>query len=161
MKGYAMMYRKIIVPVDNSKASLRALDEACELAVLSDAEVLAVHVVDLTQFNWGAAELANHTALREAVKDVGSHVLEHASQKLHDSGVRHQTKILESGGDKIADVIMDEVADSDSDLIIMGTHGFGGLIHLLLGSVAEGVLRQSKVPVLLLRHEDDNKKTLA
>ncbi len=151
-----MMYRKIMVPVDDSKASLRALDEACALAALSDAEVLAVHVVDLTQFNWGAAEFANHTALREAIEDVGTRVLEHASQKLHESGVHHQTKILESGGDKIADVLVEEVADSNSDLIIMGTHGFSGLMHLLLGSVAEGVLRQSKVPVLLVRQEDDD-----
>ncbi|MDO5639662.1 MAG: universal stress protein [Neisseria sp.] len=149
------MYRKIMVPVDDSKASLRALDEACELAAASDAEVLAVHVVDVTQFNWGAAEFANHAALRDAVQETGARVLQHASEKLHDSGVHHETKILESGGDKIADVLLDEVAESHCDLIVMGTHGFSGLMHLLLGSVAEGVLRRSKVPVLLIRNQDD------
>ncbi|UOO82303.1 universal stress protein [Uruburuella testudinis] len=151
-----MIYRKIMVPVDDSKASLRALTEACGLARASDAEVLAVHVVDLAQFNWGAAEFANHEALRMAVEDAGGRVLDHASQMLAQSGVRHETKILESGGDKIADLLVDELHDAHCDLIVMGTHGFSGLMHLLMGSVAEGVLRKADVPVLLVRHQDDD-----
>ena len=153
-----MIYRKIMVPVDDSEASLRALDEACELAASSDAEVLAVHVVDLTQFNWGAAEFTNHTAMREAIENMGAEVLANASQKLNESGVRHETKILENGGDKIADVIVDEVVASHCDLIVMGTHGFSGLMNLLMGSVAEGVLRQATVPVLLIRYQDGDNK---
>ena len=153
-----MIYRKILVPVDDSKASLRALNEACDLAASSslDTEVLAVNVVDITQMQWGAAEFANADTLRKAVQNAGGEVLAHASAVLSRSGVKHQTKILESGGEKVADVLLDEAADADCDLIIMGTHGFSGLMHLLMGSVAEGVLRKSPIPVLLIRHQDDD-----
>ena len=50
------MYQKIMVPVDDSKTALRALEEACHVAQAVGASVYAVHVVDLAQFNWGTAE---------------------------------------------------------------------------------------------------------
>ncbi|WP_255701217.1 universal stress protein [Chromobacterium sp. Beijing] len=64
-------------------------------------------------------------------------------------------KILESWGDKIAAVLVDDAGVWGADLIVMGTHGWSGLMHLLMGSVAEGVLKLADVPVLLVRNPGD------
>ena len=63
------MYQKIMVPVDDSKTALRALEEACHVAQAVGASVYAVHVVDLAQFNWGTAEFGDSLALRRAVEE--------------------------------------------------------------------------------------------
>ena len=150
------MYQKIMVPVDDSKTALRALEEACHVAQAVGASVYAVHVVDLAQFNWGTAEFGDSLALRRAVEEAGEKVLAHTSGILNAGKVPHETAILESGGDKIADLLLDAASEQQVDLIVMGTHGFSGLLHLLLGSVAEGVVRKSPVPVLLVRSRDED-----
>ena len=56
----------------------------------------------------------------------------------------------------MADLLVNDSKANGVDLLIMGTHGFSGLMHLLMGSVAEGVLRQADIPVMLLRVQDDD-----
>ncbi|MDO1510954.1 MULTISPECIES: universal stress protein [unclassified Neisseria] len=148
-------YQRIMVPVDDSQTSLQALKEACSLAQAIDATVVAVHVVDLGQFDWGAPGFTDAAALRKAVENTGVKVLKRASEELKKVGVKHETLILESAGDRIADLLVEQATEEKCDLIVMGTHGFSGLMHLLLGSVAEGVIRKSNVPVLLVRRKDD------
>lgn len=63
-----------------------------------------------------------------------------------------ETVVFNNSGEKVANIIVREAQERNCDLIIMGTHGLTGLMHLLMGSVAEGVLRQSKIPVMLIRH---------
>ena len=67
-------------------------------------------------------------------------------------GVESHSRVLSSTGEKIADVLLREAQEAGCDLIVMGTHGFTGLMHLLMGSVAEGVVRHANIPVLLVRH---------
>lgn len=153
----AMIYKKIMVPVDDSMASMNALDEASKVALACDAELLAVYVVDPAQLNWGEAELAKSQVVDEAIHDLGSRVMKHVTQKLSEQKVRFQTEVVDSDGQRIADAIVNEVNKKHCDLIVMGTHGFSGLMHLLMGSVAEGVLRKADVPVLLIRLPDNNK----
>ena len=150
------MYRRIMVPVDDSTASLYALKEAGRLAKQLGAAVLAVHVVDLAQFNWGAPGYADAAAVRKAVEEAGVKVLKRAKEELDAIGVAHDALIMESAGDKIADLLIEQAGAEDCDLIAMGTHGFSGLMHLLMGSVAEGVVRKSDIPVLLVRRKDED-----
>ena len=109
------MYQKIMVPVDDSKTALRALEEACHVAQAVGASVYAVHVVDLAQFNWGTAEFGDSLALRRAVEEAGEKVLAHTSGILNAGKVPHETAILESGGDKIADLLLDAAAEQQVD----------------------------------------------
>lgn len=148
-------YQRIMVPVDDSQTSLQALKEACSLAQAMDATVVVVHVVDLGQFDWGAPGFTDAAALRKAVENTGVKVLKRASEELKKVGVKHETLILESAGDRIADLLVEQATEEKCDLIVMGTHGFSGLMHLLLGSVAEGVIRKSNVPILLVRRKED------
>ena len=70
-------------------------------------------------------------------------------------GVAFEGKVLESKGEKIADLLVNEAGENHCQLIIMGTHGFSGVKRLLLGSVAEGVVRQSTIPVMLVRQSEN------
>lgn len=149
------MYQRILVPVDDSTAALYALKEACKLAKQLDAAVWAVYVVDITRFDWGAPTFNDADALRKAVEATGVKVLEKMQAELEAAGVRYDSLIMESAGDKIADLLVEQAETENCDLIVMGTHGFSGLMHLLMGSVAEGVVRKADVPVLLVRRKDD------
>ena len=68
--------------------------------------------------------------------------------------VTPEIKILESWGDKIASVLWDDAKNWQADLVVMGTHGWSGLMHILMGSVAEGLLKLVEVPILLIRNNE-------
>lgn len=149
------MYQRIFVPVDDSETSALALAEACKLAKEVGAAVKMVHVVDLAQFGWGGAEFLDAAELQGSIREAGEQVLSQARTSAEALGVVPETAIIESWGDRIASVIMDDASKWGADLLVMGTHGIGGLMHLLLGSVAEGVLKIADVPVLLVRNTGD------
>lgn len=149
------MYQRIFVPVDDSATSALALAEACKLAKEVGAAVRMVHVVDLAQFGWGGAEFLDAVELQGSIREAGEQVLSQARTRAEALGVVPETAIIESWGDRIASVIMDDASKWGADLLVMGTHGIGGLMHLLLGSVAEGVLKIADVPVLLVRNAGD------
>ena len=145
------MYQKILVPIDSSATSFRALDEACNLGRVLDITVYAVHVVDLTQVGLAGMGAADNLALRQSVSASSSAILAQAEEVVAQRGVAFEGKVLETNGEKIADVLMREAEASQCQLIIMGTQGLTGMKRLLLGSVAEGVVRQSVIPVMLVR----------
>ncbi len=150
------MYNRIFVPVDDSQTSKQALVEACQLAKTMQAGVRLVHVVDLAQFGWGGTEFLDASELQDSIKQAGGQVLEQASQVAREQGVEPETQILESWGDKISAVLMDDANAWGADLIVMGTHGYSGLMHILMGSVAEGLLKLTDVPVLLVRSQEED-----
>jgi nucleotide-binding universal stress UspA family protein len=145
------MYQRIFVPVDDSETSNLALVEACKLAKECGAAVRLVHVVDLAQFGWGGTEFLDASELQKSVKEAGELVLSQALERARNLGVEPESKILESWGDKIAAVLVEDASSWGADLVVMGTHGWTGVMHLLMGSVAEGLLKLSDVPVLLIR----------
>lgn len=149
------MYQRIFVPVDDSETSALALAEACNLAKEVGAAVRMVHVVDLAQFGWGGAEFLDAAELQGSIREAGELVLSQAKVRAEALGVVPEVAIIESWGDRIASVIMEDAGKWGADLLVMGTHGIGGLMHLLLGSVAEGVLKIADVPVLLVRNTGD------
>jgi nucleotide-binding universal stress UspA family protein len=80
-------------------------------------------------------------------------ILAKAETVARDAGVKAETKLIEStpGGARIASIIAAEAKAWPADLIVIGTHGRRGMDHLMMGSVAENVVRVSPVPVLLIR----------
>ncbi len=151
------MYNRIFVPVDESRASLKALAEACKLAQNTKAVIVMVHVVDMTQFSWGGTGYFQSNEIHQASKEAGSRVLAQAHEVLTQySGVTAEEHILESVGEKVANLLANKAKEYNCDLIVMGTHGFSGVMHLLMGSIAEGVLRQADMPILLVRDRSDD-----
>lgn len=141
------MYRKIYVPVDGSDTARRALQEAVKLAKEQGATLVLAHAV----------EPLYHLAM-EAYADY-DRVVQREAQKLVDDavafaragGVQASGAVVETGGRRVAAAIAEEAQKAGADLIVMGTHGARGFEHLVLGSVAEGVVRRAAVPVLLVR----------
>ncbi|AXK40337.1 universal stress protein [Crenobacter cavernae] len=146
------MYQRIFVPVDDSETSNLALAEACKLAAEVGAQLRLVHVIDLAQFGWGGTEFLDASDLQKSIKQAGEQVLGQAEARARNAGAMPETHILESWGDKIAAMLLEDSKSWGADLIVMGTHGWSGLMHLLMGSVAEGVLKHADVPVLLVRN---------
>ena len=147
------MYQRILVPIDGSATSERALQEAVKLAS-GKARIRLVYVTE-EAYSLDAEGYAfiDYAALQEAVRRTGERALAQAAEKVRKSGMTAETALLEAAGERIANVVDGEARRWPADLIVIGTHGRSGLSRLLLGSVAEGVVRGASVPVLLVRAE--------
>ena len=142
------MYKRILVPVDGSKTSNAALDQAIGLARDQKAELRVVYVIDEAAIIAGS-EYGDMLEVEKAQIEAGHAVLEKAKALFPEA----QTRLLETEkvGQGISEIIVQDAGAWGADLIVAGTHGRTGLRHLLMGSVAEGIVRISKVPVLLVR----------
>jgi len=147
------MYKRILVAIDGSETSNLGLLHAIQLAKDQQGQLRLVHVVDQVYVD---AETA--TAMVEfwnAQRQSGEALLQEARSLASKAGIEPETTLLEIEklGQRIADMIVDEAKRWPADLIVIGTHGRRGLSHVFLGSVAEGVVRISTTPVLLIRGE--------
>lgn len=145
------MYQRILVPVDGSETAERALQEALALVGGKGLVRLVYVLEEAYMLDAEALNFIDYAALRTAMKKTGERVLDQAAAKARNSGVAVETALLDAGGGQIAGVIDADAKNWPADLIVIGTHGRSGLSRLLMGSVAEGVVRGSHVPVLLVR----------
>ncbi|HQT26233.1 MAG TPA: universal stress protein [Burkholderiales bacterium] len=142
------MYKRILVPVDGSKTSDAALGEAIGLAKDQKAELRVIYVIDEASIVAGS-EYGDMLGVEKTQIESGKRVLEKAKSLFPDA----ETKLLETEavGQGISEVIVHDADEWGADLIVAGTHGRTGLRHLLMGSVAEGIVRIAKPPVLLIK----------
>lgn len=145
------MFQHILVPVDGSGTSDLALQEATRLAKELRSQLRIVYVVDEVNVNLDSAYARDEFV--DSVRKSGRDVLAKAEATVRAAGIRAETRLLEieTFGHHIADVIADDARRWPADLIVIGTHGRRGVNHLLLGSVAEKVVRVAATPVLLIR----------
>lgn len=147
------IYQRILVPIDGSATSERALQEAIRLAE-GKAQLRVAYVLEeIFPLDTEGYAFIDYAALQEAVRHTGERTLAQAAEKVRQSGMTAETALLDAKGERIAGVIKDDALHWRADLIVIGTHGRSGLSRLLLGSVAEGVARDAPVPVLLVRAE--------
>jgi nucleotide-binding universal stress UspA family protein len=142
------VYDHILVPVDGSDAAADAVDHAAGLAAVHDADLHLVHVVEPQ-----AAVDSAGVDLVSVLEQSGQESLADAEASAAEAGVETITTDLLQG--KAHQKIVDYAESNDVDLIVMGTHGRTGLGRLLLGSVAENVVRLSPVPVLTTRSSSE------
>jgi nucleotide-binding universal stress UspA family protein len=146
-----MVYKRILVPVDGSSTSMAGLDEALRLARNQKARVRLVHIVDERMIFSTAEAGMNLEPVIESLKSGGKRILERAAKITKARGVRLETEMVENAASRVADVLVGRARRWRADLIVMGTHGRRGVNRLVLGSDAELVVRNSPVPVLLVR----------
>jgi len=146
------MYKRILVPIDGSSTSDRALQEAIKLIDAQPAQLRLVHVIDDLQF-LDAEGYVDYAELRELTRKIGQRALDKAEEIARQADITVESALLEANGERIAQVINTEAESWSADLIVIGTHGRSGFSHLLFGSVAEGVVRGASVPILLVRSE--------
>ena len=146
------MYRRILVPVDGSIASNVGRAQAIGLAQTEGARLRFLNVVDeslgFSSPDIGAVDMGD---LLRSMRELGEKSVEEAASLASKKGLRADTAVLPSRGRRASDVILQEAKKWRADLIVMGTHGRRGFNRLLLGSDAERVLRDTPVPLLLVR----------
>jgi len=146
------MYNHIIVAVDDSSTAAMGLDKAVELARLNGARLEVVHAVDESIFSHiTGTTLGSKNAALEALLTEGRDCLERAVTAATSQGITPESHLLSSETQHAADQIADHVAHTGADLLVVGSHGRRGFQHLLLGSVAEKLLRKVSVSVLVVR----------
>ena len=145
------MYKRILVPVDGSETSTRAVVAALNLAREAGGRVRLLHVLDelayLTGFEYGGDILGSARAY-------ANKVLEGDLEMARAAGVPADTQLAEKPGVRLGEVVADEARAWNADLVVVGTHGRRGVGRVLLGSGAEQVLRLAPVPVLAVRGGD-------
>ena len=149
--------RRILVPMDFSECSRRGLRYAVAMAERFGSEIVLVHAIE------APLNLPPQTLVRldpegpampimDYVREAADRRLNAMLAELSLASIPAQGVI--SVGD-VRDVVLENAKTHNVDMIVMGTHGRKGLRHLLIGSVAEDIVRRSEVPVLTTRmHEE-------
>jgi len=140
------MYDRILVPTDGSDGIEAVIEHALELARVHNATVHGLYVLDtatLSRMPMDTSWEAVSGMLREEAEQALAEIEEMAGER-----VTVETEMVEGAPGR---EIVAYAEETGIDLIVMGTHGRGGLNRLLLGSVAERVIRSAPVPVLTYR----------
>jgi nucleotide-binding universal stress UspA family protein len=143
------LYKKIMVATDGSEQNKKAISYGIEFAKLSGAKLYVVYVVDTAAFAsipMDAGWEMMYELLETEGKDASDQVVELAAAQ----GLDIESAVLEGHP---SNEIIEFAEGNDIDMIVIGTLGKSGLDRFLLGSVAEKVTRNSKVPVLVVRGE--------
>ena len=144
-------YNKILIPTDGSSHAELAIKKGIDLASLIDAEVLGLYVLDSTLFQFPGDDDVGFV-LPDGLKEKGEHSLQSMEREARDAGVKFTCRIVEGHP---AETIIEVAKEDGCDMIVIGTMGLSGLKRLLLGSVAENVVRNSQCPVIVVRNPDD------
>jgi nucleotide-binding universal stress UspA family protein len=127
-----MTTRRIVLGLDGSEGAAAARDWCAVYAPLLDAEVVAVHVIDLSPLYFGPATIAALQPPIAEVKAAGQQHLVEWAAPLGDAGVTYRTELVEG---RPAPVLERVAAAEDADLVVVGRRGQGGVAELVLGSV--------------------------
>jgi nucleotide-binding universal stress UspA family protein len=152
-QGDAIMYQSIVVPLDGSTAAEHALPWALSLA---QQEGVALHLVRVhipPAPVMVGAELAADMGMDSEIRSVESKYLEDLANRLTGITTIQVRHSLLDG--TVADAIQSYAAGEKAGLIVMTTHGRGAFARFWLGSVADTVIRDSKVPTLLVRPNEE------
>ena len=146
------MYKRILIAIDGSDTSDRALREAIGLAKDQQAMLRIVYAIDEISINT-EPEFVNPEDIAAIWAKSGIEILDKAKNLAHTEGIHAETRLIEIDelGVWIAGAILEDAKTWSADLVVAGTHGRRGLTHLFLGSVAEDIVRHCPVPVLLVR----------
>ena len=143
-------FNKIVVPTDGSAWSERAVPYAVDFARIGGGEVILLHVFTPPMHEFvdslaiaGEYELANR--IREEIKQ---HLL-NLRNEVRAEGVECRLHIIDAVG--VAQHLIEYIEGIDADMVVMTTHGHSGLVRLVFGSVANKVMHDVNVPVLVIR----------
>lgn len=142
------LFQRILVPVDGSETSTKALDAAIALARAMGGQVRVLHAVDelmyLTGYEYSGDLLA-------AARAAAQQLLDDAQARTKAAGVACDAQLIDDLGPRLGESVSRAAREWKADLIVLGTHGRRGFNRLLLGSGAEQVIRLAPVPVMAIR----------
>lgn len=143
------VYEKILVPLDGSELAESVLSQVVPLAKCMDSEIVLLRIVSLPASVYAAAADPRLAIdIRDDVREDAKDYLNGIAAKLRAEGIKSSVEIAMG---VVAETIQDLAANVHADLIAMSTHGRGGLARLMIGSVADQLIRNAHVPILLVR----------
>ena len=157
--------KKILIAIDYNPTAEKIAEMGYELAKSMNAEVILLHVVaDYTYYSsldyspiMGFDTFSNLGVLQTntvlQLQDAAQEYLQKCKNHLSDSSIKTLVKDGDSG-----DAIIEAANNLNADIIVMGSHSRKGLDKILMGSVAEKVLRHSKVPLFIIPISEQEKK---
>lgn len=151
------MFETILLPLDGSKQSERALPVALEVAKRFRAAIVLVHVVEPARYFTQIAGLENPQAVEMALEQAqrqdrasitrGRNYVARMREQIHEEGIRATSHVLMG---PVAKTLLKLIGDHDADLVVMTTRGRSGVRRAVLGSVADEMVRTATCPVLLV-----------
>jgi nucleotide-binding universal stress UspA family protein len=148
--------RKILVPIDGSKNSLRALNTAINLAKFTKSKIVGLHVLPTDVSSLSIIELMKPLSsiqsidYEEKLKKNGQKVIDDASLRCKQNKVNFSSKIIK-GNPGFDTIKFAHNKKNSINLIIMGSRGEGHAEEILLGSVSYHVVHKSKIPVMIIK----------
>jgi nucleotide-binding universal stress UspA family protein len=144
------LYDRILVPTDGSDGVARAVCHGAALAAAHGATLHGVYVVNTAGYTSLPLE-SSWEGVDEMLRADAADALAAVEERAAEYGVPCETQILEGSPSR---EIVEYAEREGCDLVVMSTHGRGGIDRLLLGSVAEKVVRSARVPVMTVRVGD-------
>ena len=149
------MYRRILVAIDGSDASNKALTAAIEMAGYSGGRsvVRLIHVLDEMAYFVGLDPYQGQTySAIHVMRQAGEKILAEGLAICLSAGVRADTVLMDQLGMHLAEAVAQSAKDWNASLVVVGTHGRKGVGRMLMGSGAEQIIRLADCPVLVVRH---------
>lgn len=150
-----MAYKRILVAVDGSETSILALKEAIKLATDFNAVLRIINVADeyLGYIEGLSIDLDKYTA---SIEKYSQSVLNNMKNIAIKAGIDAEVKLIQITDvpARVPEKIIQDAKQWKADVIVVGTHGRSGFGRMILGSVADGVIRHATTPVLLVRSEE-------
>jgi nucleotide-binding universal stress UspA family protein len=151
MPVFSTEIKKILVPLDGSPFAEHALPMACSLAEKYDAQIVLLRVVEPLP----GTEYVTYPEALQLLSRLSKHLVFEAEEylvaqqrELNRAGCRVKTTIREGVA---AESIIEAVTSEGIDMVVMSTHGRGGLSRWTAGSVADKVMRYCQCPIVLIR----------
>lgn len=147
-------YKKIVVPVDGSGWSERAIPHAVDIARNNGAEIILLHVFrpPVSEYSDQIALAGQDEQLQQIREQIKQYLMGLRGQ-LRSEHVDCRVQFIEGTG--VASLICDYINEEGVDLVVMSSHGRSGLRRFIFGSIAERVLQAVHVPVLVIRPGKD------
>ncbi|MCR6546842.1 universal stress protein [Dehalobacterium formicoaceticum] len=141
------MFKKIMVAIDGSEHSIKAIDASIELAKKENSQVEVIYVVPiLTRYTRDYAQMM--PKLESNLREDAQKIMNEATERFKDTGIEYTTSI--KTGDA-ADEIIREAEQRGTEVIVMGSRGLGAISRFFLGSVSNKVLTHAPCSVLIIR----------
>lgn len=150
------MCKRIFVAIDGSATSQLALDEAIALSKTPGGSLCigtALDTSSLAQAFLGVEAFVDIDKVKQGMRDKADALLDQAAAKATAAGCDPYRQLIESEDKSVADMLADAAHQWDADLIVMGTHGRRGLNRMVMGSVAENLVRIATTSLFLVRRK--------
>jgi nucleotide-binding universal stress UspA family protein len=139
------LFEKILVPLDGSENSMRALEIAVQIAKKFNGKITLINIYSVSTFAITPTQVYKYV---QAIRKYGDTILTNAKKRVNAEGVKVETLLREG---HIVEEILKTVREGDFDLVVIGARGISRIKEILIGSVSDGVTKHASCPVLVVK----------